>query len=223
MMISILLVTHIAVLGYWLGSELVINSTFRYISWASSLDYRERNRLMDHVMNVDQHVRYALVLQLGLGFALAALYGFVPGHTASAWTALALMAAWLIFVEVVHRKRSAPIGDTLAAIDRRSRYLLLLALIVYGGMGLASMNTLPAWLSLKLLGFAGVISCGVGIRFALIHWFRVWLDIRDNGSSASNEQALRSAYTRATAVLIGLWVFIAGIVYLSVWKPALGA
>ena len=90
-------------------------------------------------------------------------------------------------------------------------------------MGLASMNTLPAWLALKLLGFAGVISCGVGIRFALIHWFRVWLDIRDNGSSASNEQALRSAYTRATAVLIGLWVFIAGIVYLSVWKPALGA
>jgi hypothetical protein len=29
MLIQILLVAHIAVLGYWLGSKLVINSTYR--------------------------------------------------------------------------------------------------------------------------------------------------------------------------------------------------
>ena len=58
-----LLVAHIVVLGYWLGADLVINSTYRYVSWSHGMPFAERSRLMDHVMHVDQHVRYALVLQ----------------------------------------------------------------------------------------------------------------------------------------------------------------
>ncbi|MEO5829905.1 MAG: hypothetical protein ABIQ36_04990, partial [Rhodanobacter sp.] len=85
MLLQTLLVMHIAVLGYWLGAELVINSTYRYVSCGSHMPFAERNRLMEHVMHVEQHVRYALVLQAGLGFALAALYGFVPGGERSAW------------------------------------------------------------------------------------------------------------------------------------------
>ena len=223
MMIPILLVAHIAVLGYWLGSEFVINSTFRYVSWSEGLEFRERNRLMDHVMIVDQHVRYALILQLGLGFALAAMYGFIPGHTTTAWLALAVMVAWLAFVELVHHKRHKPSGVALAKFDRVSRYFLLAFLLGYGAMGLLGMNTLPSWLALKLLCFGGVISCGIGIRFGLIHWFGVWQDIRDNGSNEVNEAALKSAYTKATAVLLGLWAFIAAIVGLSVWKPLIGS
>ena len=60
-------------LGYWLGAELVINSTYRYVSWAATMPFAERDRLMEHVMDVDQHVRYALVLQAGLGVALVSL------------------------------------------------------------------------------------------------------------------------------------------------------
>ena len=63
-----LLVFHIAVLGYWLGSELVINSTYRHVAWAADMPFEQRDRLMDHVMDADQHVRYALLLQLMLGF-----------------------------------------------------------------------------------------------------------------------------------------------------------
>ena len=84
MLISVLLVAHIAVLGYWLGSELVINSTYRYVAYGRHIPFAERNRLMEHVMHVDQHVRYALVLQAGLGFGLATLYGMIPGGEPSA-------------------------------------------------------------------------------------------------------------------------------------------
>ena len=79
MLVQALLVAHIAVLGYWLGAELVINSTYRYVSWSGAMPFPERDRLMQHVMDVDQHVRYALILQAGLGAALAALLGHVPG------------------------------------------------------------------------------------------------------------------------------------------------
>ena len=98
-----ILVLHIAVLGYWLGSELVINSTYRYVSYSGAMPFAERQRLMDHVMVVDQHVRYALVLQAMLGTMLAASYGLVPGGDRIVAIAGAIGIAWLAFVEAVHR------------------------------------------------------------------------------------------------------------------------
>jgi len=51
----------------------VINSTYRNVANSDAMPVAERGRLMDHVMNVDQPVRYALVLQMTLGTALAAV------------------------------------------------------------------------------------------------------------------------------------------------------
>lgn len=54
-MISWLLAAHIAVLGYWLGAELVINSTYRLVCFADDMPFAQRDQLMDHVMAIDQH------------------------------------------------------------------------------------------------------------------------------------------------------------------------
>jgi hypothetical protein len=107
-------VLHIAVPGYWLGSELVINSAYRLVT-GEQLPFDQRTRLMEHVMDVDQHVRYALVLQAALGTALAALYGLVPGGETLAWGVLAAEALWLAFVEAVYRLRHAPAGPPRSA------------------------------------------------------------------------------------------------------------
>lgn len=219
MLLTSILVAHIAVLGYWLGSELVINRTFRYVSWSAGMPFAERARLMDLVMDVDQHVRYALILQTGLGIALAAWYGFFPGGDRLAWGALLFMLAWLGFVEVAHRIRQSPAGATLARIDRASRYVLLAAFLMLAILSRWAEPRVPAWLSIKMALFAGVIACGVGIRLALIGYFRTWQDIARDGSTDANERAIRAAYVRATAVLVMLWVFISAIVYVSVFKP----
>ena len=220
MLPQILLVAHIAVLGYWLGSELVINSTYRYVSYASGMPFAERSRLMDHVMDVDQHVRYALVLQLGLGFALAALYGYVPGGGATAITAGVLAAVWFGFVEIVHHVRGSPAGKRLAAIDRGSRYLIM-ALLIAIAVGLVGGGwDVPFWLRLKLALFAGVMASGVGIRFALISHFRTWEEMAREGPTDRTNAIIRRTYLKATSVLVLLWIFIAAIVAVSVWKPS---
>ena len=85
-----ILVAHILVVGYWLGSDLVINSTFRYVSRASAMPFPDRNRLLEHVLDVDQHVRYALILQVWLGTTLGALLGYFPGGILLAGTATLL-------------------------------------------------------------------------------------------------------------------------------------
>ncbi|MXO69449.1 hypothetical protein GRI72_11520 [Altererythrobacter marinus] len=220
MLISVLLVAHIAVLGYWLGSEFVINSTYRYVSYGSQMPFAERDRLMDHVMHVDQHVRYALVLQAGLGFALAALYGYVPGGTATAWAAGILAALWLTFVEIVHRLRHSPAGKRLGDIDRGSRYLFM-ALLVAIAVGLIGGGwDMPFWLRVKLGLFACVMASGVGIRLALISHFRTWAVMAREGPTDETNAIIRRTYWRATSVLLVLWAFIGAIVVMSVWKPA---
>jgi len=214
-----LLVAHVAVLGYWLGSELVINSTYRYVCRSDAMPFAERDRLMEHVMHVDQHVRYALVLQAALGTALAALYGYVPGGPALAWAALGVGGAWLAFVEAVHRLRHSAAGKPLAAVDRGSRYALMTLLVAVAAGLVGGAWPMPAWLRWKLAAFAGVVACGVGIRFALVAHFRTWAAMRRDGVTDEANATIRRTYVRATAILVLLWLFIAAIAALSVVKP----
>lgn len=220
MLNEILLVAHIAVLGYWLGAEFVINSTYRYVCYKTEVPFPERDRLMGHVMNVDQHVRYGLVLQTTLGTMLAARYGYVPGGNTTAWVAAILGAGWFAFVEVIHHVRHGAMGQRLAAIDRGSRYLLMaiiigLALSILGGAW-----PMPTWLRLKLGFFAGVIASGVGIRLALIGHFKTWAIMRRDGATDESNVIIKRTYVRATSVLMLLWVFISAVVVVSIWKPA---
>jgi hypothetical protein len=219
MLVNVLLVTHIVVLGYWLGSEFVINSGYRYVCRSADMPFDERDRLMNHVLEVDQHVRYALILQIGLGTTLAALLGYIPGESATAAMAAIVTVAWLAFVEIAHRQRDREHGARLAFIDRSIRYLAMLALAAIALASLASSGGLPAWLAWKLLLFAGVMACGVGIRYSIIDFYRIWAQIRESGLTPDRQARIWFVYRYGTAILIGLWVLIAGIAALSVWKP----
>lgn len=219
MLLDALRTAHIAILGYWLGSELVINSTYRYVCYSSATPFPERDRLMRHVMGIDQHVRFALVMQAGTGVMLAALYGYVPGRLVTAWTAAIAMLLWLVFIEVIHRLRLTPIGVPLAIADRASRYLLMAAFLAVSVKLLGGSWTMPDWLRIKLALFAGVIACGVGIRWQLIAQFRLWSQMVHLGADARSNAALRRIYVRATGILVVLWLCIAGAVGVSVLKP----
>lgn len=219
MPVDVLLVIHIAVLGYWLGAEFVINSEFRFVCRAASMPFEERKRLMEHVMDVDQHVRYALVLQAGLGTILAALLGYFPGGATLAWAAGLATALWLAFVEIVHRFRHGGAGRQLALLDRLIRYALLAALVLGGLAAVFGAFTLQGWLAWKLVLFGAVIACGLGIRYYIIQFFGIWRQIEAQGSNSARERAIRRNYTAGTSILGLLWLCIAAITILSVLKP----
>ncbi|MCP5140535.1 MAG: hypothetical protein R3F27_04715 [Gammaproteobacteria bacterium] len=219
MLIQAVLVAHIIVVGYWLGSDLVINSTFRYVSRTASLPFEERERLMDHVMDVDQHVRYALILQVWLGTTLGALLGYFPGGMWLAGTAALLGIAWLTLVEFTHLLRKSPTGRVLGQIDRSIRYVAIVAAILIAIGTLLGYFYLAGWLAIKLALFAGVFLSGLGIRFELVRYFLVWETIKAKGSTDELEQRLRNRYASSTAVLVVLWMFVATIIAVSVLKP----
>ena len=126
---------------------------------------------------------------------------------------------WLIFVEFIHHKRQDPAGVRLGFIDRAIRYILMIGLAVIGIGSLMTQGETPSWLAWKLILFAGVILSGVGIRYSIIDFYRTWAKIRENGSTPDDEARIWFIYNYGTGILLGLWVFIAGIAMLSVWKP----
>lgn len=215
----VLLVLHIATLGYWLGSELVINATSRYVCLSGDMPMKERTRLMHHVMDVDQHVRYALVIQFGLGFAMAALLGYLPGGTATAIGFGLFAAAWLAYIETIHWLRHKPVGKTLAAIDRRSRYVLMVGLVAVAVGVIGGDWNLPLWIKLKLGLFACVMACGVGIRLSVLARFREWAVMQRDGASAHSNAIVKRTYFISTAILVLLWLMIFTMVGISIAKP----
>lgn len=210
---AIILAVHTVVLGYWLGSDLVINSEYRFIVHRNDLPVPARDAMMDHLMVVDQHVRYALVLQATLGSMLLAGLGLFPAIVALIAPLAGL--AWLALVEMAHRLRKTATGVQLALIDRVVRYT------VGGGLVALAFTQAdwPLWLRIKLALFAGVIGCGVIIRFRLIHHFTTWAAIVSEGSTPEREAVLRRIYWRATSVLALLWLQVAAIAVLAVLRP----
>lgn len=210
---TVLLAMHTVVLGYWLGSDLVINSEYRFIVHRHDLPVAARQEMTDHLMKVDQHVRYALVMQATLGTMLLAGLGLLPGSLGG--VALVAGLAWLGLVEATHRTRKIALGQRLALLDRVVRYALALALL---GLA-ATQGDWPVWLRLKLGLFAGVIGCGVLIRFQLIRHFGTWSEVLAQGSTPEREASLRATYRRATSILAGLWLQVFTIAALAVLRP----
>ncbi|MEL7297960.1 MAG: hypothetical protein AAGJ86_09880 [Pseudomonadota bacterium] len=213
-----LTVAHIAVLGYWLGAELVINALYRYVCFDEHLSFADRDRLMRFLMRVDQHVRYALVLQVTLGCLLAITYGWLPGGESAKLVVVSGGALWLAFVEWVHR--ATRYRDGLARIDRASRYLLIVVLLALAFGVLGGSWPIPNWLRWKLMAFAGVVACALGIRLALLTHFGAWHSNDDDDLSDEAMVIVRRTYRRATSILFVLWLFIAVIVFLSVVRPS---
>jgi hypothetical protein len=209
-----LLAAHIVVLGYWLGSELVINSTYRFICFRDDLPFASRDAMTDHLMNVDQHVRYALILQLTLGVMLMSQTGLAP--TPLFWIAPLVAFGWLVLVEATHRLRKTALGGTLALIDRIIRMGVMAALLL---LALFSGGDQPFWLRLKFAVFAGIILCGLAIRFQLIRHFHIWQAMAANGPTPDQNADIKRIYWRATSILLLLWLFILAATALAISKP----
>jgi hypothetical protein len=220
---EVLLWLHVLVMGYWIGSDLVVNALTHYVVRAASLPGAERKRLWDFLIDVDQHPRNALILRVPLGFTLAAQVGLLWLDNAALAALWLGSAAWFAYMWVVHWTRSSASGPVLARWDVRIRVLLIAVFLFMGILSLVSGRPLAApWLAWKVILFAGVLACGLGIRHYIRETYRAWPGIWSGQGTAADEIAVRTAMTRATYVLWCLWLLLFVIGWLGAAKPGLG-
>ena len=218
---SLLHWAHVLVMGYWLGSELVINALTHYVTRATSLSGRERMKLWDFLLDVDQHVRNAMIMSVPLGFSLASMLGLVEIHGLGMWALWLLSAAWFAFMWLVHLRRNTPQARILAQWDWWIRYALI---AFFAGTGLSSLATgwpyATHWLALKVLLLAGAIVCGIAVRYYIREAYQSALPAiaADRATPADNE-TFRVLMVKATWALVVLWVLLFTIGGLGALKP----
>jgi len=188
---------------------------FRRATLDSERPFVERDRFMDLVMDADQHVRRALLLQLMLGTLLMWQRGYLPTAAISVGLIVAASCAWLGLIELAHRWRKRPLGSSIAKLDRILRYLAILLLFYLAWQGSQQRLPIPEWLSGKLALFALVMSCGVAIRLILIRLFDSWQHLTETKKKQQHEQLVRRAYFQSTGVLVLLWAAIIAMLFLS--------
>jgi hypothetical protein len=215
---------HVLVMGYWLGSELVINALTHYIARTTTLPAAERMRLWDFLLDVDQHVRNAMIMSVPLGFSLAATLGLVPLAGWSMWLLWIGSALWFWFMWLVHWRRQTPLGSVLARWDWRFRYVLI---AVFAGTALWSLATgtpyAAPWLAAKVLLFAGAMVCGIFVRHYIREAYRSALPaIAEDRATASDNAEFALLMRKATWALVVLWVLLFAIGALGALKPGFG-
>lgn len=212
---------HVLVMGYWLGSELVINALTHYIARTTSLSGVERMRLWDFLLDVDQHVRNAMILSVPLGFTLAAQLGLVPIEGVAMWALWIVSGVWFWFMWMVHWRRQAPSGRLFARWDWWIRYGLIGFFLATGLWSLVADGPYPTgWLALKVTLFAGAMICGIFVRHFIREAYASALPAiaADRATDADNRE-FASLMVRATWALGVLWVILFTIGALGALKP----
>ncbi|MCE2713984.1 MAG: hypothetical protein LW820_01700 [Acidibacter sp.] len=212
---------HVLVMGYWLGSELVINALTHYIARTTSLSGAERMRLWDFLLDVDQHVRNAMIMSVPLGFTLASMLGLVPIEGIGMWALWIVSALWFWFMWMVHWRRKSRNGAVWARWDWRLRYPLIAFFAGSGALSLAIGWPYPEpWLAAKVLLFAGTIVCGIFVRHYIREAYRSALPAiaADRATDADNAE-FRILMIKGTWALVVLWVLLFTIGALGALKP----
>ena len=211
---------HVAIMGYWLGSDFVLNALTHYFKNAHDMPIAQRMKLWDFLLLVDQHPRNALILSLPLGFQLAADLDLSPikgTALAALWVAC---IAWFIFIWVLHFQVGKPAYKPLSKIDMTVRYALIVVLFLVGAASVMGEGPLAArWLGAKVALFALIIACGLGIRYYIAQVYAVFPKLVANGSTPEVEQVITKALNWGSYVLFGLWTLIFIISYLGAAKP----
>src|SRR5690606_36786062 len=136
---------------------------------------------------------------------------------AALWVASALRFG---FIWLTHWKLSATSSPTLARWYWRSRDVLIAFFLFIGVKSLVTGSPMSAsWLAWKVILFAGVLACGIRIRYYIRDAYRAWPCIWAGQGTVEVEQTVVTAMNRRTYVRWRLWTVLCVIGWLGVAKP----
>ncbi|HSQ69354.1 MAG TPA: hypothetical protein VLM41_04660 [Steroidobacteraceae bacterium] len=215
---EVLIVLHVLLMGYWLGSELVAEGVWRNGWLALSADGLPRHEICTMLCGLDHHPWNALILNIALGFTLAAQVGLVWIDNTALLAIWVASVSWLLLAGYVHRWRARDHQSRLARLELLARYALAAVLAI---IALRPLVGAPAdgatWLSWKMLLTAALVACS-----AFVNWqVESVRPARSTPQGSGLEQASllrRLRLARAGRYLALLLALVIG--WLGVMKPA---
>ncbi len=224
-MYDVFLLLHILLLTYWLGADLGVFYSSRFVM-RSDLGTEARVTALKIMGWLDVSPRLCLVLFLPSGVTLMALddYGrdlFLGWPLALVWVG---SAAWFGLVLADHVLHDSPLQATVKRLD-----LLVRSAVVVGLLGAAiytvavdepfGVETNPKWLGCKVGLYALAIAAGIGIRFRLRPFPPAFAALVTTGSTPEVEHDLRRSIVGSQPFVAAIWLCVVGAALLGLAKP----
>jgi hypothetical protein len=216
---ELLVLAHILVIGYWLGTDLAVY----YISSAIVDPDRPvpvRIFAAKVMLLLDMVPRTALILTLLIGLSLAGAR-WLPPSLMAAWWLWPLLLAWLALTWAVFRLEHAALGHTLARVDFAFRILVMLAcfglaIALFAGAG--PFTVLP-WLAGKLAIMGLIIALGLIIRIQLKPFGPLFGLVAQGQADAATEARLQRLIARVKIPVWVIWISLVVAAVLGSLKP----
>ena len=201
----VLKLLHVIGFVYWLGGDLGTFFSSRFVV-DPKLTPAQRATALKIMLGCDQGPKLAMPLMFALGYTLAHHGGFLA---APMWTELAVWIValgWFCNVNWLYFTHDAAAKAKVAQFDLYFRCAVIVALLAYGGAGLAVAAAIAApWVAVKILVFAGLVACGVYIRIGLKPFVSAFGALMGKGSSPEVEAALSGSIARVRPAVYLIW------------------
>lgn len=198
---------HIVLFVYWLGGDL---GTFYASGFVAKEGQSAQQRLtaLKIMMGVDQGPRICMALILGPGIQMAYNTGLMQ---IPVW---AMVATWLIclywlgMVLAIHFGHDKSYVPKLTRIDFNFRLLVIAACLYFGIQSLLGDKSLILmdYLAWKLIVFAALVACGLGIRLALKPFGPAFATMLQQGPNPQVDGIINGCLAKARPFVYLIWL-----------------
>lgn len=219
------LLLHLLLLTYWLGADLGVFYSSRYVL-KPELGTEARTTALKIMAWLDVSPRLCLVLFLPSGVTLMALddYGrdlFLGWPLALVWLG---SAVWFGLVLADHVLHDSPWQSLVKRLDLAVRSAVVVGLLGASAYTVVveepfGVTTDPRWLGVKVGLYAVAIACGIGIRFRLRPFAPAFAALVTTGSTPEVERDLRRSIVSSQPFVAAIWVCVVGAALLGLAKP----
>jgi hypothetical protein len=216
----VLVYIHIVLFVYWLGGDLGVYVTSKYVA-DRKLSMDERFRFMNALMVCDMGPRTALILLGPVGLEMARIIGVIEVSSAVGGMAWLLSFVWLGANWWMFYNDRHPMTAKLRTADLYLRYVLIAGIAAFAIYSMVNEGpVMTAWMQVKLLVFAVVISLGVYLRFEIAQWIIGFGMVRQGGEAADKGNTIiEAALARSRRAALVLWFGVALAAFLGKIKP----
>lgn len=223
---SAALFLHILLFVYWLGGDLGVYYSSRYIL-KSELSPETRAVAAKIMHGIDLAPRICLVLFLPSGVTLMKAGPLGDEFFAPAWLIVLMWVGFLVWLTIAvldYRGGNTPAGRRYQIADIWIRYVLVTVLLVVAAYTIIAsepfgVDTNPKWLGAKVAAYGLCILMGVLIRRELKPFGPAFGQLMTTGSTPEVEKAIVGSIRRCEPYVYAIWglVFLAAV--LGVVKP----
>jgi hypothetical protein len=217
---SVLILIHILLFVYWLGGDLGVFYGSGFVR-NPAYSVETRRTVMKVVHFVDLFPRMALVTMVAVGSSLAVFGGYTVVPDGLQIPALIVIwvldLSWLYLVIKIY---GGPAGF-LTRVDYFIRYSVIALLLGFGVaslLGFGPVSPGAHWLAVKLIVFACIISCGLGIRWAIKPFGPAYAKLMATGSTPEIEATLTASSIVAKRFVVTLWIGLVIEAFLGISK-----